>query len=66
MKIIGLLVWVVMDCTMPIGSEEVPCFVLTVLTNGPGASVSLEDSSQRGVCFADILGFLLDLEGPSR
>lgn len=66
MEIVGLLLWVVMGCAVPAGSEEVHCPVSIASTDGPGDLVPSEGSSQRGLCFADILGFLLDLEGPSQ
>lgn len=66
MEIVGLLLWVVMGCAVPARSEEVHCSVSTASTDGPGDLVPSEGSSQRGLCFADILGFLLDLEGPSQ
>lgn len=36
MEIVGLLLWVVMGCAVPAGSEEVYCPVSTALTDGPG------------------------------
>lgn len=50
---------------MPAGSGEVPCPVLTIQTDGPGTSAASDGSSQRGLYFANILSFLLKLEGPS-
>lgn len=69
MEIIGLFVWVIVGlqrpATVTAGSGEIPCPVLTIWTDGSRTLVASDGPSQRGLYFANILGFLQKLEGLS-